>query len=362
MGRKRTRPEAAVAVQEAEVPSLDAQRLFLALALGATVLMAGCHKESQPTAKEVLPTANVQVVKAIAGKQVALELISGTVVPLVKSSLEAKIVGRVSEVTAQPGQPVTAGQLLVKVDAPEIKAQVEKAKAALKLAEQESRRVRNLLAKQAATRSELDAVTSQLTQAQAAVDEANVMLGYLTIAAPFDGVVSRKLTDVGDLAAPGKPLIEIEKPGGKRFEAAIPESLIAKVKLGSQLELKLADLAEAISVKAVEINPAGDPVSRSWLVKFDLPEGIDVRSGAFGRVAVPRDAVTAVTVPAPAVLRRGQLEQVFVVANGHASMRLVKTGRTRDGNVEILSGLDDSETVVLNPDANLRDGQPVNVP
>lgn len=324
-------------------------------------LLAGCHKEPAQAVKETLPAATVQVAKASAGKHTAFEQITGTVAPLVKSTLEAKVVGRVTHVAVQAGQAVKAGDVVVQIEAPEIQAQAERAKAALKLADQESQRVNALFAKQAATRSELDAVTSQLTQAQAAVDEVNVMVGYLAIAAPFDGVVSRKLTDVGDLAAPGKPLIEIEQPGSKRFEAAIPEALINKVKVGDELQLKLADIPDSVSVKAAEINPAGDPVSRSWLVKFDLPDGVDARSGAFGRIAVPRNKVTAVTAPASAVLRRGQLEQVFVVADGHASMRLVKTGRPIGSDVEILSGLDDGETVVANPTLELRDGQPVNV-
>lgn len=333
----------------------------LGMALMAAALAVGCRKQPQPPPKEILPTATVHVARAVASRQTAFEQITGTVVPLVKSTLEAKVVGRVTSVSVQSGQSVKAGDVVVKIEAPEIQAQAERAKAALKLAEQESQRVNALFAKQAATRSELDAVTSQLTQAQAAVDEVNVMLGYLAIAAPFDGVVSRKLTDVGDLAAPGKPLIEVEQPGSKRFEAAIPEALIDKVKVGDELQLKLADVSESISVKVAEINPAGDPVSRSWLVKFDLPDAIDARSGAFGRVAVPRDEVTSVTAPASVVLRRGQLEQVFVVADGHIAMRLVKTGRTMGNDVEILSGLDDGETVVASPTLELRDGQPVNV-
>lgn len=333
----------------------------LILLLASASLIVGCHKEPGQPAKENLPTANVQVVKAVAGKHTAFEQITGTVVPLVKSTLEAKIVGRVTDVSVQSGQAVKAGEVVVKIEAPEIQAQAERAKAALKLAEQESQRVNALFAKQAATRSELDAATSHLTQARAALDEVNVMLSYLAIAAPFDGVVSRKLADVGDLAAPGKPLIEVEKPGSKRFEAAIPEALIDKIKVGEELNLKLADVSESVSVKVAEINPAGDPVSRSWLVKFDLPDGANVRSGAFGRVAVPRDEVTAVTAPASTVLRRGQLEQVFVVAGGHISMRLVKTGRAMGNDVEILSGLNDGETVVSNPTLELRDSQPVNV-
>jgi len=334
----------------------------LSVAALAALMTAGCHQESQPAARETLPTATVTAVKVTTARHATFEDIPGTVVPRVKSALEAKVVGRIVSLTAESGQSIKAGQTLLKIDAPEIQARADQALSALKLAEQESQRTQNLFARQAATRSEVDAVTAQLNQARAAAAEANVMLGYLSVVAPFDGIVSRKLVDVGDLASPGKTLIEIEQPTGKRFEAAIPETLIGQVKPGATLKVSFDGVAEPVAATVAEIDPAGDPGSRSWRVKFDLPAGADFRSGTFGRVAVPRDESSAIVIPASAVIQRGQLDLVFVVAGGQASLRLVKTGRSVAGNVEILSGLQADESVVVNPTVALKDGQPVNVP
>ncbi len=343
-------------------PRNDPWRNGRSWAVLAALLTAGCHQESQPAAREMLPTAAVTTVKVTTAPHATFEEIPGTVVPRVKSVLEAKVVGRIVSLTAESGQAIQAGQTLLKIDAPEIQARADQALAALKLAEQENQRTQNLFARQAATRSEVDAVTAQLNQARAAAAEANVMLGYLSVGAPFDGVVSRKLVDVGDLAAPGKPLIEIEQPTGKRFEAAIPETLIGQVKPGATLNLRFDGVAEPVAATVSEIDPAGDPANRSWRVKLDLPASANFRSGTFGRVAVPRDASSAIVIPLSALIQRGQLEQVFVVAGGQASLRLVKTGRTVAGNVEILSGLEADESVVVNPAADLKDGQPVNLP
>lgn len=343
-------------------PRNDTGRKGLSLVALAALLAAGCHQDSQPAARETLPSATVTTVKVTTAPRATFEDVPGTVVPRVKSALEAKVVGRIVSLTAGSGQEIKAGQTLLKIDAPEIQARADQALSALKLAEQENQRTQNLFARQAATRAELDVATAQLNQARAAAAEANVTLGYLSIVAPFDGVVSRKLVDVGDLAAPGKALIEIEQPGGKRFEAAIPETLIGQIKPGATLKVSFDGVAEPVAATVAEIDPAGDLVTRSWRVKLDLPASANFRSGTFGRVTVPRDERSAIVIPAAAMIQRGQLEQVFVVAAGKASLRLVKTGRSVAGNVEVLSGLQADESVVVNPAADLKDGQPVNMP
>jgi len=323
------------------------------------LLATGCRQESQPAVREQLPVTQVTVVQATNIVQSSFEEIPGTVVPRVKSVLEAKVVGRIGSLGIESGQMVKAGDTLLKINAPEVQARVDQAEAGLRLAQQEHQRAQNLFARQAATRAEVEAVTARLDQARAAAAEAGVMLGYLSVAAPFDGVVSRKLVEVGDLAAPGKPLIEIEQPGGKQFEVALSEALIAKVKLGDTLLVNFDDGDEPVAATVAEIDPSGDPGSRSWRVKLDLPVGSSFRSGAFGRVAVPGEGGQVIVVPATALVQRGQLEQVFVVADDKALLRLVKTGRVAAGKVVILSGLEADAWVVVNPAADLRDGQPV---
>ena len=108
-----------------------------------------------------------------------------------------------------------------------------------------------------------------------------------------------------------------------------------------------------------EISPVADAASRTFLVKLDLPDDAGLRPGQFGRVAVPVAEVKLLLVPRQEVLKRGQIEAVFVVRQGHAMLRLVKTGKLIGDKTEILSGLEPGDPVVTSDASQLTDGQPV---
>jgi pyruvate/2-oxoglutarate dehydrogenase complex dihydrolipoamide acyltransferase (E2) component len=158
-----------------------------------------------------------------------------------------------------------------------------------------------------------------------AVSEAETMLGYAKVTAPFDGVITRKLADVGDLAMPGKPLLEIEAPTALRFEADLPEAILDRIKLGAKMQVKVASVSNPLEATVSEIAPVADPVSRTFQVKLDLPKADGLRTGQFGRVSVPVAEVKLLMVP-KRVMKRGQMELVFVAKDGKAALRLVKTG------------------------------------
>jgi len=185
------------------------------------------------------------------------------------------------------------------------------------------------------------------------------MLGYTKIVAPFDGIVTRKLADVGDLAAPGKPIIEMEDPAALRFEADVPEALIGNVKLGAKLPVQVAEGAAPIEGAVVEVAPVADAASRTFLVKLDIPAAGSNRSGQFGRVWVPTGESKSIRVPPSAVLVRGQMECVFVVADQHAQLRIVRTGKRTDSEVELLSGIEPGESIAIEGAEQLRDGRSI---
>ena len=216
-----------------------------------------------------------------------------------------------------------------------------------------------MLDKKITTQADFDAVQARASVAEGAAREMETMLGYTKVVAPFDGIVTRKLADVGDLAAPGKPIIEMEDPRALRFEADVPEALIGNVKLGAKLPVQVAEGAAPIEGTVVEMAPVADAASRTFLVKLDLPAAEGVRSGQFGRVWVPTGESKSIRVPASAVVARGQMECVFVVVNEHAQLRIVRTGKHTGGEVEILAGLSSGERVVSEGAESLRDGQPV---
>ena len=195
--------------------------------------------------------------------------------------------------------------------------------------------------------------------ADAAAAAAKTLLGYTKVLAPFAGVITRKDADVGDLAAPGKPLLEMEDPLHLRLEADVPEALIDKINLGDKLSVRVDALQTNFTGVVSEIAPSADPGSRTFVVKLDLPAVAGLRAGQFGRVAVPTGEVSALRVPAPVVIQRGDMQLLFVVADNHAQLRIVKTGARVGGEVEVVSGLNSGERVVVSGADQLLDGQPV---
>jgi RND family efflux transporter MFP subunit len=221
------------------------------------------------------------------------------------------------------------------------------------------KRFASLLEQKILSQSEYDIAQSKFRVADAAVKEAETMLGYTKVAAPFDGVITRKHTDVGDLATPGKPLLEMEDSRTLRLEADAPEAVVGKLTLGDKLPVRISALETELTGVISEISPAADPGSRTFVVKLNLPPQAGLRAGQFGRVAMPVGETAALRVPAAAVVQRGQMELVFVVISNHAQLRIVKTGKRIGDEVELVSGVSAGEQIVVSAVGTLIDDQPV---
>jgi RND family efflux transporter MFP subunit len=328
--------------------------ILCALAVAAT----GCGKKPE-SAREPLPSLAVRIRTIEAKPHVASEEVVATVNSKLRSVIESKVSGRIDKMLVNPGQQVKAGELLVELDVREIQAKLDQAIPVREQAEKDLKRFTDLLAKRVITQQEFEAAESKARVARAAVIEAETMLGYAKVTAPFDGIITRKLADVGDLASPGKPLVEMEDPAALRLEAAVPEAIIDRVSLGSKLIVRIG--SKELEGVVREISPTADPNSRTLLVKLDLPATPGLRTGQFGRVAVPVAETSVLRVPASAVLRRGQMELLFINNDNKAQLRIVKTGKQIGEEIEIVSGVNPGEQVLIESAANLVDGQPLEV-
>jgi RND family efflux transporter MFP subunit len=333
------------------------ERLVLATWLLA---FAGCGKtQTQTPAQPELPAARVSVQIVASKKSPVIEEVVGTVRARLHATLEAKISGRIVELPVVLGQAIKRGQLLVRLDVPEVKARLDQAEANFLQAEREWTRVAALFKQQAATQSDYDAADSHFRIAKGALGEAQAMMANVEIVAPFDGVVTRKTADQGDLAQPGKPLLDIEDPTRLQLEADVPEAIATNVVQNARMAIRLSDKDAELSGTVAEIAPMADPTSRTFRVKLDLPGGTSVLSGQFARLLVPVGESSILRVPTSAVVQRGQMEIVFAVENQRARLHLVKTGRHIGDEVCVLSGLDQGDSVVTDGAALLTDGQPV---
>jgi RND family efflux transporter MFP subunit len=334
---------------------------MLPLAGVLALALTACHKHpsSPPPPRSTLPPVNVRALTVTAEPTSAFEEVIGTVRSRTRVVVEAKVSGRIELLPVSLGQRVKAGDLLVQLDVREIQARLDQSVALRRQAARDLERFANLLRQEAVTQAEYDAVEARLRVADAGVVEAETMLSYARVVAPADLVVARKLAEVGDLATPGRPLLELEDPTTLRLEADVPEALIDRIQPGARLPVTTAVAGEALTGTVVEVAPSADAASRTFRVKLDLPSAAGLRPGQFGRVAVPLDAAPSLRVPIAAVVTRGQMEMVFVLTNQVAQLRLVKTGRRFGESVELLSGVSAGEQVVVENSAGLCDGQPL---
>ena len=247
---------------------------------------------------------------------------------------------------------------MVTLSADEIAARLAQAQAALDSTLREQARETTLRDKGVSPAETVLTLTDRRRSAEAAVREAQSLHNYTQVTAPFAGVITRKLVQLGDLAQPGTPLLEIEGPTGLRAEIEVPASLPLP-SIGTVLRVVFT--AGEATGTLTELSPAADPLTRTRLAKLTLPAGTPAaRSGDFVRVLWPAGESTALTVPPAAVSPFGQMERVFVLVSGHAQLRLVKTaGSDEHGHLRISAGLEADETLILAPPASLRDGQPV---
>ncbi len=299
--------------------------------------------------------------------------------------LSGKMMGTVVEIRKQAGEAIRRGEILVVIDSRDLAGQISQAEGALAqaraaatLAEANLGRFEQLASRNAASKLELDQARYQaetargaVAQAEGAVATASSYRSYAEIPAPFDGRVVDRMVEVGDLAAPGRPLLRIEDPSRMRLEVTVSEGDLAAARTGAPVRVEIPSLGAGTMEGTIrEAVPALDPATHSMLVKIALPSVPDLRTGLFARARLAAGSRRVLQVPASAVLHRGGMTGVFAAENGHATFRLITVNdgpSTQDANadpdapVEVLSGLSDGDLLIVSPPSGLREGSPIEV-
>lgn len=333
------------------------RRLLLALPL---VLSAACGQAEEKSGAAPAPVA-VQVDRAQLVGSASGEQAVGTVRARNSASIAPTVMGRVVEMRVKLGQHVHTGDVLARISAAEVDAKVAQARAVQANAQLELDRAKKLLADEAIPRAQYDTAKSQYDIAHASLAEAEAMAAHTVVRAPFSGVVTSKIASAGDTAVPGQALLVLDDPTSLRFEAPLPEASARAISPGQKLAIHIDGIDGDLTGTVAEISPVADPASRTVLVKLDLPTDARLHPGLFGRLTIVSHEGQAIAVPSSAVVRRGQLEEVFVIDGGVAHLRLVRTGREHDGMTDILSGLSKDEVVAVSDVNQLTDGAPVKV-
>lgn len=287
----------------------------------------------------------------------------GTLKAANRSEISAKVLATIQQIHVSAGDYVTQGELLITLNTQELNARLNQARetlaaaeAATREAESDFQRNERLLESNAVSRQEFDIAERKMNVARAnerragqAVKEAEVYLSYSRIESPKNGRIVDRLAEPGNTTQPGRPILTLYDAQSLRLETPVTESLAVKLTLGQQLMVKVDSINQEFIAVIDEVVPQADAASRSFLVKASLPRSDHLYEGMYGRLQIPAGSRRHLCLPTEAIIRMGQLEFVDVVAeDGTLQRRLIKTGRLgMPGRVEVLSGVDANEKVVL---------------
>jgi len=364
---------------------------FYFIIFTAVFLLTGCGEKIEPGNVEPSKKGRVKapVVSAKIISQPFFYESVGTVSAKIVSTISSKLMGAVKEVFVREGDHVNQGDRLANIDDRQVGAMLRQAKAALaearraetaasagaELAIATYTRYQGLMKDASASPQEFDEIKSRYQQAQAGLAaakqrvkqaEAALSSAYVSskdavILAPYDGIIRAKMIDVGDLAAPGKPLFTLETTGSYIVDLVLPEQYIHTVGLNQEVIVTVSALSNKTFKGSVqEIFPAADAKSRSFLVKVRIPPDKALRSGMFARVSIPIGKADLILIPVTAVINSGQLTGIYIVDDTQtAKFRLIRTGTTFGEFIEVLSGLKEGDRYVSVPPPNLNNGMTV---
>ena len=279
---------------------------------------------------------------------------------LSQATLAAQVSGRVVEVRVDAGQVVKKGDLLMKIDAREAAEAAAGASAQYVNAKANYERLKNLRQQNFISAAALDKARADFEAAQAVRGQAGVGVGHATVTAPISGVVAQRLIELGEMAAPGRQLLTIYDPDGLRVTASIPQYRLPQMRSVKRARIEFPELGKSVDAASVTLLPTADAATHVSQVRVNLPAGVkDVIPGMFARVHFMVGQAVKMTVPAAAVVRRGEVAAVYVQSEqGVLSLRQLRLGEllepslehpARSSEIEVLAGLSPGERVVLDP-------------
>ena len=344
------------------------RNFFVAGLVVATLLTVGCHEVVVPLKPPVVKV--LQVKPSPAASQ---ENYSGVVKGRYETNLSFQVGGKIISRDVQVGSQVNAGEILMTLDPKDIveqsrsaEAQVSSTLAQLKLAEANLNRYTELFKSEAIAAAVLDQYKTQFDAAQAAYDTAVAQsrqsqnaLGYTTLAANADGVISNVNAEVGQVVAAGQTVLTLVQTNEFEVVVNVPENKISNVQIGQRVTINFWATGGNVTGNVREISPMADAASRTFAVKISLPDASNVQLGMTANVSMTGDLSTdAIVLPLSAIYQTGDAAQVWLVDGGKVSLRKVEVTAFDENNVRV-RGLKSGDIVVTAGVHKLRDGQEV---
>jgi RND family efflux transporter MFP subunit len=324
---------------------------------------------------------DLRAVPALAAATNASSGFDGVVEAVRQTVIAAQVAGAVVQIEVKAGDRVSAGQLLLRLDARAAdqnaaasEAQVLAARAALEVASKDYERQQQLYQKNYISQGALERAEAAFKATQAQVNatlaqagSARTLTAFHVVRAPYAGVIADVPVALGDMAMPGRPLLTLYDPSALRITAAVPQTAFVRLTAGQTPRAELPGLPPPgpwVTPVRVQWLPTVDAATHTMQLRADLPAGLaGAAPGMFARLWLPLAGADGgvgaldapVSVPVQAVVRRTELTGLYVLdAEGRPVLRQVRLGRTEGDRVEILSGLSAGERVVSDPQAAAR--------
>lgn len=344
----------------ARAPSGAASRRTVAAALLLATGMVGCAGGEPASGERSGSPVDVRV--SVVRSAPSERSVPATVEAAGTAEIATRVSGVVESVAVDVGSRVSRGDTLATLDDRDVEARIDGARATLEKAEKYHRRIRALARDGAATEQELDDAEAGLEQARAVLEEARAQRAYVVLRAPFDGVVTRREVDPGDLATPGRAVLGLVRTGAVKIVAYLPAELASEVEAGTPATVVEPGTGRRAAAEIVRVSPVLDASTRQLRVEARLGEGgaagVAPSPGSFVRLRLAGSAPPSLWVPEDAVVRRGQLTGLFVLRADTVRLRWIRVGERRGASVEALAGVSVGEQVVRSPPARLEDGTP----
>jgi membrane fusion protein (multidrug efflux system) len=342
--------------------------IFVALALlgGVMAYLAGFFEEKIPIdfSKVVPQTDSAEIYTIEVVSEPLIERAAGTLRAKVETVISPLISATISSIAVWAGDEVQPGEVLVTLDARELKARVDQAHQAVVSAramqtqtEKEAKRVQRIFKADpgAISKAERDRIQmalsttrAQLVSAKRYEDEARTALSYSKLTSPIAGRIVERYADPGDTARPGVPVLRLYNPTTLRLETNVRESVASKLKENQNITAEIDALDKRYDGVVDEIVPSADPGSRTFLVKISLTGDAGLYPGMFGRLLIPIGQIEKIYIPIAAVTQVGQLDFVIVKTEQGAVRRYVRLGqRGSDERIAVVSGLKAGEQVLI---------------
>ena len=307
-------------------------------------------------------TITVETTEVVASELASSVKAVGTLTAEASATLRAEVSGQILAVHFQEGQPLSKGARLFSIEAAVLEAEVNEARANASRSEAALKRAQELSAKQLISGTDYDAARANYDVDVARLRSSEARLSKTIIRAPFDGFVGLRRINIGDYATVGQELVDVVQLDPLRVDFSVPETLLPKMQPGLPVSITVdAYPGEAFGGEITAIAPRSDVAGHSLEVRASLPNGeLKLRPGLFVQVDISLGVKSdAIIIPEQAIWPVGRDKIVYVVTEGKAHQRVVTIGDRQPGAVEVTSGLEAGEVIVIAGQMKLYEGASV---